>query len=142
VNQLAERKGNSEGLRCSSVAEQNEDKRRASEALAKVAAKHSTESVIAIALAYILCKAPYIFPIISSRKVEYLQDNIKVLLIRLIDKQIEFLKPVKTFDLGFPTGIIGEDPKTTDSKAAPAILTAGHLDFVISPRPIYYQSPK
>jgi aryl-alcohol dehydrogenase-like predicted oxidoreductase len=137
--QLAERKESGEGLRGFFTTEQTEDERRISEALFKVAVEHGIQSVTTIALAYTLCKAPYVFPIVGGRKVEHLQDNIQALSIHLTDKQIEFLESAIPFDVGFPTNLIGKDPKTTDGKAAPMTITACHLDFVISPRAIGYE---
>ncbi len=48
---------------------QTEDEARMSEALAKVAEKHGIESVTAIALAYVMSKAPNVFPQVGGRKV-------------------------------------------------------------------------
>jgi aryl-alcohol dehydrogenase-like predicted oxidoreductase len=50
--------------------ELSEDEAKYSEVLAKIAEEHQIESVTTIALAYILQKAPYVFPIIGGRKVE------------------------------------------------------------------------
>lgn len=84
-----------------------------SERLFKVAQEHGIESVTAIALAYVMHKAPNVYPIIGCRKVEQLEDNIQALSIRLTEKQIASLESVKKFDLGFPLNFIGEDPNVT-----------------------------
>lgn len=84
-----------------------------SEALAKVASEHGIESVTAIALAYVLAKAPRVFPIVGGRKVEHLKDNIRALSIKLTDAQIEYLESVKPFGVGFPHDFIGTDPNVT-----------------------------
>ncbi len=84
-----------------------------SEALAKVASEHGIESVTAIALAYVIAKAPHVFPIVGGRKVEHLHDNIKGLSIKLTGDQIKYLESVQPFDIGFPTTFIGEDPSVT-----------------------------
>ncbi|KAI0126027.1 aldo/keto reductase [Xylariales sp. AK1849] len=86
---------------------------RVSAALAKVASEHNIESVTAIALAYVMAKAPNVFPIVGGRKVEHLKDNIKALSIKLTDKQIEYLESVKPFVLGFPHDFNGPDPNIT-----------------------------
>jgi len=65
------------------------------------------ESVPAVAIAYVLHKAPYVFPIIGGRKVEHLQSNIKALEISLSPEQITFLESVEPFDLGFPHVVCG-----------------------------------
>ena len=139
AKQIAERKSKGEGLRNMMSSEQSDEAARMSEALAKVAAEHGIESVTAIALAYVLCKAPNVFPIVGGRKIEHLKDNIQALSIRLTDKQIEYLESVKPFDIGFPGNFIGRDPKTTDGVVPPLTLTAGHLDVVMAPRAIGYE---
>lgn len=142
AKQLEERKSKGERLRSVMEKEQTEDERRMSEALATVAAEHGTESVTAIALAYVLCKAPNVFPIVGGRKIEHLHDNIQALTIRLTEKQLQFLESVNQFDVGFPTNFIGPDPKTTDGMVTPLLQTAGNLDVVLSSRAIGYESGK
>ncbi len=89
-----------------------------SDALAKVAAEHGTNSVVAVALAYISRKAALVgvhnvFPVIGGRKVYQLKDNIAALSIRLTEDQVGYLESVKAFDIGWPTNFIGEDPNVT-----------------------------
>jgi aryl-alcohol dehydrogenase-like predicted oxidoreductase len=111
---IEERKKNGETLRGFTPArDQTPDEERVSEALAKVAAEHGTESVTAIALAYVLHKAANVFPIVGGRKIEHLQDNIRALSIKLTDEQIKYLESVKPFDLGFPLNFLGQDPNVT-----------------------------
>lgn len=88
---------------------------RMSEALARVAGEHGIESVTAVALAYVLQKAPRVFPIVGCRKVQQLEDNIQALGMRLTEEQIASLEAVKAFDLGFPQAMLGGDPAVTGS---------------------------
>ncbi|EIT72900.1 voltage-gated shaker-like K+ channel [Aspergillus oryzae 100-8] len=79
-----------EGLRTMfGPGKQNGKEKEVSEALAKVASEHSIESVTAIALAYVIAKAPNVIPLVGGRKVEYLHDNIQALSIKLTEDQIE-----------------------------------------------------
>ncbi|KJJ30968.1 putative aryl-alcohol dehydrogenase [Aspergillus flavus AF70] len=133
--QLEARKVAGEGLRAIGPATQSEDEARMSEALEKVAAEYGVESVTTIALAYVLSKAPYVFPIIGGRKIEHLKDNIKALEIRLTEAQIEYLESIKPFDFGYPANYIGEDPGIT-GKASGVLATTGPLAFVKYPSPI------
>ncbi|KAJ9491028.1 hypothetical protein VN97_g2216 [Penicillium thymicola] len=142
AKQLEERKRTGEGLRSVMGAEQTEEERSISEALATVAAEHGIESITTIALAYVLCKAPNVFPLVGGRKIEHLQDNIQALSIRLTDKQIEFLEAATTFDIGFPGNFIGEDPSTNGGKVAFLMGSAGHFDFVQASRAIGYEPGK
>ncbi|KAK9311313.1 hypothetical protein V1522DRAFT_440077 [Lipomyces starkeyi] len=73
-NAIEDHKKKGEGLR--SLIGQTEDEVKMSEALSKVASEHGIESVTAIALAYVLSKAPNMYPIVGGRKVEHLRDNI------------------------------------------------------------------
>lgn len=110
---IEKRKEAGEPLRLLSGAYQTPEEVRMSTALAKVAAEHNIESITAIALAYVLHKAPNVFPIVGGRKVEHLQDNIRALSIKLTDQQIAFLENVRPFQLGFPHDFIGPDPNLT-----------------------------
>ena len=77
-----------------------------SAALEKVAKEVGTEHISAVAIAYVLQKTPYVFPIIGGRKVEHLNQNIEALKISLSQEQIEYLENVVPFDPGFPTWMI------------------------------------
>ncbi|KAL5336211.1 NADP-dependent oxidoreductase domain-containing protein [Aspergillus crustosus] len=111
---MEERRKAGEGLRSMlGSGEQTPEEGKISEALGKVAAEHGIESVTAVALAYVLQKVPNVFPIVGGRKVEHLHDNIQALEIKLTSEQIEYLESVRSFDMGFPTNMIGADPKTT-----------------------------
>ncbi|KAJ5427385.1 hypothetical protein N7465_002455 [Penicillium sp. CMV-2018d] len=142
AKQLEERKRTGEGLRSVMGAEQTEEERSISEALATVAAEHGVESITTIALAYVLCKAPNVFPLVGGRKIEHLHDNIQSLSIRLTDKQIEFLEAATTFDIGFPGNFIGEDPCTNGGKMTFLMGTAGRVDFVQASQAIGYEPGK
>ncbi|CAL5869073.1 uncharacterized protein PFLUO_LOCUS3301 [Penicillium psychrofluorescens] len=140
---LEARKKEGEGLRTMlGGSEQTEEEQRMSEALARVAAEHGIESVTAVALAYVLCKAPNVFPIVGGRKVEHLQDNIQALSIRLTKKQIEDLESVVPLDVGFPNNFIGPDPKATGGPQPFMSAMAGRIDFVTSAQAIGYEPGK
>lgn len=72
-----------------------------------------------MALAYLLAKTPYVFPIVGGRRVEHLKDNIKALELKLTAEQIEYLESTTSFDIGFPTNFIGVDPHSNGSKTNP-----------------------
>jgi aryl-alcohol dehydrogenase-like predicted oxidoreductase len=93
--------------------EQSEYAQQVSEALAKVAAEHGTDSVQQIALAYVMRKASNVFPLVGCRKQSHLEDKIKALSIRLTDSQVQYLESVKPFEVGFPLDFIGDDPRET-----------------------------
>uniref|UniRef100_A0A8H8CFQ4 NADP-dependent oxidoreductase domain-containing protein n=1 Tax=Psilocybe cubensis TaxID=181762 RepID=A0A8H8CFQ4_PSICU len=76
-------------------------------ALEKVVGEVGTKSITAVAIAYLMQKTPYVFPIIGGRKVEHLIQNLEALDISLSDEQIKYLESIVPFDPGFPSNIIG-----------------------------------
>lgn len=66
---------------------------------------YSSYSVRTVAIAYVLQKTPYVFPIIGGRKVEQLQANIEALSIALTPEQIAHIEGAMPFDPGFPTAM-------------------------------------
>ena len=131
------RQASGEGLRKIFGDQQSELEEKMSDALAKVAEEHGIESVTAIALAYVMSKAPNVFPLVGGRKVEQLQDNIQALKIRLTPEQIAFLESVKPLDPGYPSNLIGENPAVT-GVAGPMIAASTQMAFVKGPQAIGY----
>ncbi|CAG8008769.1 unnamed protein product [Penicillium olsonii] len=138
AKQVEARKQSGEGLRNVFGSEQTEDEKRVSEALETVAAEHGIESLTAVALAYVLCKAPNVFPLVGGRKIEHLHDNIQALSIRLTEKQIAFLESATPLDIGFPGNFIGVDPA---AGGQPSFLVgmSGKIDYVQAPRAVGYE---
>ncbi|EED81695.1 candidate aryl-alcohol dehydrogenase [Postia placenta Mad-698-R] len=83
------------------------DERKVCQALEKVAAEVNAKSITSVAIAYVMQKTPYVFPIVGGRKIEHLMDNIDALNIALSLEQIAYLEGVLPFDVGFPGSIIG-----------------------------------
>jgi diketogulonate reductase-like aldo/keto reductase len=65
-----------------------------------------------VAIAYLLHKTPYVFPIVGGRKVEHLKQNIQALDITLSPEQIRRIDDAKPFDFGFPYTLIVRYPIT------------------------------
>ncbi|KAM0810016.1 putative Aryl-alcohol dehydrogenase [Seiridium cardinale] len=96
---------------------QSEEARRISAELEKLAAKHGDASIQQIALAYVIHKAPRVFPIIGGRKIEHLHDNIRALSICLSDDDVKSIENLSSFDIGFPLSFIGDDPRFGETPA-------------------------
>ncbi|TFK26839.1 aryl-alcohol dehydrogenase [Coprinopsis marcescibilis] len=109
----------------------NEAERAASLALEKVAKEVGATSITSVAIAYVMHKAPFVFPIIGGRKVEHLQQNIEALELSLSDEQIKFLESVSPIDLGFPHDMIGPHNQLSFTLAQ-----GGVTDRVADPSPI------
>ncbi|KAN0087426.1 NADP-dependent oxidoreductase domain containing protein [Tylopilus felleus] len=91
----------------------NENERIVCAALSKVAEEVGTRHVTAVAIAYLMQKAPYVFPIIGGRKVEQLEANLEALKIVLSPEHIKHLESILPFDPGFPISLIGDGSEYT-----------------------------
>ncbi|CZR50278.1 probable IN2-2 protein [Phialocephala subalpina] len=80
-----------------------------SKALEAIANKKST-AITSIALAYVMAKTPYVFPICGGRTVEQLKSNIEGLSVELTKEDIEDIEKASPLDLGFPHTMIGLGP--------------------------------
>jgi aryl-alcohol dehydrogenase-like predicted oxidoreductase len=101
-----------------------------SQVLETIAERKST-IITSVALAYIMHKAPYVFPICGGRKIEHLKGNIDALALELSEEEIQEIEAAAPFDLGFPFSVIGtrpEEARLTNSR--------GTFDYVKLPSPI------
>ncbi|KAH9931780.1 aryl-alcohol dehydrogenase [Amylocystis lapponica] len=99
------------------------EQRKVCLALEEVAKQVGTKSITAVAIAYVMQKTPYVFPIVGGRKVEHLMSNMEALEIALSPEQVEYLESVQPFDVGFPHDMVGDGSKPTR-----AYSMAGHFD--------------
>lgn len=72
-----------------------------SKALEKIARAKNTE-LTSVALAYVMQKTPYVFPIVGGRKLEHIKGNVAALSVSLSDEDIKEIEGVYEFDPGFP----------------------------------------
>ncbi|KAI0251230.1 Aldo/keto reductase [Lactifluus subvellereus] len=107
--------------------ERTEEERKVCLVLEQVASEVGVESITSIAIAYVMHKTPYVFPIIGGRKIEHLKQNIQALDVSLTPEQIQRIDSAKPFDLGFPHNIIGDN--ATNSPFA-RVMTMHHYDSV------------
>jgi aryl-alcohol dehydrogenase-like predicted oxidoreductase len=110
--------------------------------LENIAGKSGTP-MLNIALAYIIQKAPYVFPLVGARKVEHLQGSIDALKVHLSEIEVQDVDSAYDFDPGFPhTFLSGSMVFRTQPKAATGpgdvFLTKplGTFDWVEAPKPI------
>ncbi|GJJ13425.1 hypothetical protein Clacol_007679 [Clathrus columnatus] len=104
--------------------ERTEDEKKVCRKLEEIAKEIGAKSITAIAIAYVMHKTPYVFPIIGGRKVEHLHANLEALDITLTPEQIKDLESVLPFELGFPHNIVGSDTVGANGMTA----VAGHID--------------
>ncbi|KAF2009274.1 norsolorinic acid reductase, partial [Aaosphaeria arxii CBS 175.79] len=65
-------------------------------------AKKKDTIITSVALAYVMHKSPYVFPIVGGRKIDHLKGNIQALQLKLTDEDIEKIDGAYGFSLGFP----------------------------------------
>ncbi|KAI1789654.1 Aldo/keto reductase [Ganoderma leucocontextum] len=89
--------------------ERDEKHKKVAKVLEAVAAEVGVTNIQAVAIAYVMQKVPYVFPIVGGRKVEWhLHANIQALDIVLTPEHIEKIEGAVPFELGFPHGSIGD----------------------------------
>ncbi|KDR66512.1 hypothetical protein GALMADRAFT_147749 [Galerina marginata CBS 339.88] len=117
--------------------ERTEKEKLVCKALEKVANEVGAKHITSVAIAYLMQKTTYVFPIIGGRKVEHLLSNIEALDISLTDEQIKYLESVVALDLGFPSWFIGDGTFPSQH-----LTSAAHLDPQPRARPIRPSDPK
>ncbi|KAL6412424.1 alcohol dehydrogenase [Ilyonectria robusta] len=72
-----------------------------SEQLEKVADRRGVP-ITSVALAYVMHKSAFVFPILGGRKLEHIRGNIDALSLRLTSQDIADIETAYPFDVGFP----------------------------------------
>lgn len=80
-----------------------------SEVLESIGKKKGT-LITSVALAYVMHKAPYVFPIVGGRKVDHLKGNIEALGLELSREEIDEIDGATPFDIGFPNNFLSREP--------------------------------
>lgn len=106
---------------------------KVSEVLEKVAGTKDT-AITSVALAYILHKAPYVFPVVGGRTIDHLKGNIEALGLELSAEDIAEIEGAADFDVGFPLNFLGRN-KTGVKKPADVFFSAmgAKMDYVDTP---------
>ena len=94
-----------------------------------------------IALAYVMSKAPYVFPIVGGRKVSHLKGNIEALGLELSREEIAEIDQSAPFDRGFPSNLFMRgEPRDVSGVLTGADnfgnQTYSTVDWVELPQPI------
>ncbi|QUC17310.1 uncharacterized protein UV8b_01551 [Ustilaginoidea virens] len=115
--------------------EATEDDIKISKTLQMIANRKDTV-ITSIALAYVMHKSPYVFPVIGGRKVEHLRANIEALTIELTEEDVAEIDGALPFDLGFPHNFLWGRQVPKSPQDIWLLSTAGNFDYVENPRPI------
>ncbi|KAI0658447.1 Aldo/keto reductase [Cubamyces menziesii] len=103
--------------------ERTETEKKVCKVLEEVAAQVGAKSIQAVAIAYVMQKTPYVFPILGGRKPEQLYANIEALDIALTEEHIRYIESAVPFDIGFPCNMLGDG-----SDYSFLFKNAGHFD--------------
>ncbi|MCJ1474481.1 hypothetical protein MMC13_003139 [Lambiella insularis] len=76
-------------------------------AVLEAIAERKGSTITNVALAYVMHKAPYVFPICGGRKVDQLRGNIEALSLGLSEKEMKEIEAATPFDAGFPLNWLG-----------------------------------
>lgn len=100
-------------------------------------AKRKKAALTSIALAYVLHKTPYVFPIVGGRKVDHLKSNVEALKLQLSPEEIQEIEEAYPFTLGFPhTFLYGGNKRPKNPRQIGMLDMAGTFDYVDFPQPI------
>jgi aryl-alcohol dehydrogenase-like predicted oxidoreductase len=100
-------------------------------------AKRKNTPITSVALAYVLHKSPWVFPICGGRKIEHLKGNIEALSLELSQEDIEEIETGYDFNVGFPMNFLGGGKN--GAKGPESIVLSrrlGTFDYVEQPKPI------
>ena len=115
---------------------------KVSAAMEKISKKRGDIPLTSLALAYVMHKFPYVYPIVGGRKIDHLKGNIEALEVELSEEEIEEIDGATDFQVGFPMNFIfefggGQTYKThMNGKDVGLLKAAANLDTVEYPRPI------
>ncbi|KAI0741966.1 norsolorinic acid reductase [Daedaleopsis nitida] len=116
---------------------QTESEKGVSSALEAVATELGGGATLgAVAVAWVMHKAPYVFPIVGGRNVQQLEEVIKGLDIVLNPEHIKLLEEAAPFTLGFPYSLFGTDPAVGDAKPSWFMNAVGTVKWVKASQPI------
>ncbi|PHH66763.1 hypothetical protein CDD81_5895 [Ophiocordyceps australis] len=102
--------------------------------------KRKNTSITSVAIAYVMHKTPYVFPLVGGRKLEHLKSNIEALTVQLDDKDIKEIESAVPFDLGFPQNFLwlGNESQSS-SKGVWLLGMSGTFDNMEEPKAIMPQ---
>lgn len=119
--------------------QQSENVIKMASKLQEMAKKKDTQ-ITSIALAYVMQKTPYVFPIVGGRKVEHLKGNIEALAVKLSQEELADIDSAVPFDPGFPNNFLfgGRDKFSTRSRTEDIYLVEANswIETVPKPTPI------
>lgn len=102
----------------------------------EIIAKRKNTLITSVAQAYVMHKAPYVFPIVGGRTVEHLRSNIEALTLELTEQDIQEIDDAEKFDLGFPLNMLWGGKTPSHPGKVWLLGMGGTYDYVPLPKPI------
>ncbi|KAI0088545.1 aryl-alcohol dehydrogenase [Irpex rosettiformis] len=102
----ARRASGEKGRQWSGSWERSEDEKKVCKVLEGVAKSVGAKGITSVAIAYVMHKSPYAFPVVGGRKIEHLHANLEALDINLTDEHIKQIEDALPFEIGFPGGLM------------------------------------
>lgn len=96
----------------------------------EIIAKRKNTALVSIALAYVMHKTTYVFPIVGGRKLEQLRSNIEALAIELSTEDIQAIEAATPFDLGFPHSFLWAGGSADNPQDVGWLNMAAIFDYV------------
>ncbi|CEI69756.1 unnamed protein product [Fusarium venenatum] len=115
--------------------EASEQEIRTSRVLESISNRKTT-LITSVALAYVMHKTSYVFPIIGGRKVEHLKANIQALTLKLTQEDIQEIDSAVKFDPGFPNDFLYRKGQAIGGPDVWLLQMGGALDHVQPSKPI------
>jgi len=106
-----------------------------SKELERIANNHKVE-ITSVALAYVMQKTPYVFPIVGGRKIEHLKGNIAGLSVDLSETDMKDIEEANSFDIGFPMNFLGGPGGVKDPNDVWLMAMSGKQQHVQAPQAI------
>ncbi|KAF6814139.1 norsolorinic acid reductase [Colletotrichum musicola] len=113
----------------------NDAQIKISEVLEKIARRKNT-IITSVALAYVMHKTPYVFPIVGGRTVDHLKQNIEALALNLSEEDIKEIEGAVPFDMGFPHNFLWGEKVPTHPGEVWLLNMGGTYDYVPEPKAI------
>ncbi|KAG8168161.1 hypothetical protein KVR01_003850 [Diaporthe batatas] len=112
-----------------------EEQIKVSGVLEKIANRKNT-AITSVALAYVMHKTPYVFPIVGGRTIDHLKGNVEALKLHLSREDMKEIEGAVPFDHGFPTTFLYQG-KSVDHPGEVWLLgMGGTFDYVPLQEPI------
>lgn len=86
----------------------NENHLKVSAVFETISKRRDNVPLTSLALAYVMHKYPYVYPIVGGRNIKHLEANVKALELELSPEEIDEIDAATDFQVGFPANFAFE----------------------------------